>query len=351
MPVSSCHLVILSFKGVTVTTAFVFPGQGAQAVGMGRDLYEASAAARAIFDQADATLGFALSRLCFEGPDEALTATENAQPALLTVSAALLAALAERTGEGMKGRGGEEMSARSPFQPFTLSHTAGHSLGEYSALLAAGAIDLPTALRLVRRRGELMSEAREGGMAAIIGIDQAPLEQICREASAEDAPVVIANYNSPGQLVISGAGAAVERACVLAKARGAKRALPLKVSAAFHSPLMRDAAAGLAAAVAQALIVNAQTPVISNVTAEPLAQPDAIRHELIAQVTSPVRWIASVRRMAADGVDTFVEVGPGSVLTGLIKRIVPEARLINVNDLASAQAYLENSGVRSQKSE
>ena len=188
-----------------------------------------------------------------------------------------------------------------------------------------------------------MSEAREGGMAAIIGIDEAPLEQICREASAEDAPVVIANYNSPGQLVISGAGAAVERACALAKQRGAKRALPLKVSAAFHSPLMRDAAEGLAAAVAQAAIVDARTPVISNVTAEPLVQADAIRRELIAQVTSPVRWIASVQRMSAEGVDTFVEIGPGSVLTGLIKRIAPDARLVNVSDLASAHATLVKS--------
>ena len=177
-------------------------------------------------------------------------------------------------------------------------------------------------------------------MAAIIGLDEAPLEQICREASAEDAPVVIANYNSPGQLVISGAVAAVERACVLAKERGAKRALPLKVSAAFHSPLMRDAAEGLAAAVAQVAILDARTPVISNVTAEPLVPADTIRRELIAQVTSPVHWIASVRRMAAEGVDTFVEIGPGSVLTGLIKRIAPEARLVNVSDLASAQALV-----------
>jgi [acyl-carrier-protein] S-malonyltransferase len=165
---------------------------------MGRDLYGASAAAREIFDLADATLGFAVTRLCFEGPEEALTATENAQPALLAVSAALLAAIAEQGGEGVKGRTGEEKGAPSPHHLFTPSHTAGHSLGEYSALVAAGAIDIPTALRLVRRRGELMSEAREGGMAAIIGMDEAPLEQICREASAEDAPVVIANYNSPG---------------------------------------------------------------------------------------------------------------------------------------------------------
>jgi [acyl-carrier-protein] S-malonyltransferase len=310
-----------------MSTAFVFPGQGAQSIGMGRDLYEASATAREIFELADATLGFALTQLCFEGPEDALTATENAQPALLAVCVALLAALADSVDiSSVVGR-------RS-------SVVAGHSLGEYSALVAAGAIDFPTALRLVRRRGELMSEAREGSMAAVIGIDEAALEQICRAVSAEDAPVVIANYNSPGQLVISGAGAAVERACALAKERGAKRALPLKVSAAFHSPLMRAAAEGLAASVAQAAIVDARTPVISNVSAEPLTRADAIRHELIAQVTSPVRWIASMRRMSADGIDTFVEIGPGSVLTGLIKRIVPDARLANVSDWASAHALV-----------
>jgi [acyl-carrier-protein] S-malonyltransferase len=326
-----------------VSTAFVFPGQGSQSVGMGRDLYSESAAARAIFDLADETLGFAVSRLCFEGPDEALTATENAQPALLTISTALLAAVAERRGEAEIGRQGDDRASLSlsPRLPVSVAFVAGHSLGEYSALVAAGAVDFPTALRLVRRRGELMSAAREGGMAAIIGLEEAPLEQICREVSADTAPVVIANYNSPGQLVISGAGAAIERACGLAKERGAKRALPLKVSAAFHSPLMRGAADGLTTAVAQAAIDDAQTPVISNVSAEPLVQAGDIRRELIAQVTSPVRWIASVRRMAADGVDTFVEIGPGSVLTGLIKRIAPEARLVNVSDLASVQALAQ----------
>jgi [acyl-carrier-protein] S-malonyltransferase len=306
---------------------------------MGRDLYDWPAA-RAIFDRADATLGFALTRLCFEGPENELTATENAQPALLTVSAALLAVLNERAGEERRSQG-DETVARSASQLLSPSHVAGHSLGEYSALLAAGALGFSTALRLVRRRGELMSEARQGGMAAIIGLDEQPLEQICGEVSAAGAPVVIANYNSPGQLVISGATEAIELACALAKQRGAKRALPLKVSAAFHSPLMRYAAEGLAAAVAEAAIEDARTPVISNVAAEPLQAADAIRRELIDQVTSPVRWIASVRRMAAAGVDTFVEVGPGSVLAGLIKRIAPDARLVNVSDLASAQAFLE----------
>jgi [acyl-carrier-protein] S-malonyltransferase len=317
---------------------------------MGRDLYAESAAARGIFELADATLGFALTRLCFEGPEDALTATENAQPALVTVSAALLAVLQETQRNKESGRQADDVASLSlsPALPVSVAFAAGHSLGEYSALVAAGALDFPTALRLVRRRGELMAEAREGGMAAIIGIDEASLEQLCLEVSAEDAPVVIANYNSPGQLVISGAGTAVERACALAKERGAKRAMPLKVSAAFHSPLMRAAAEGLAAAVEQAAIVDARTPVISNVTAEPLIQAAAIRRELIAQVTSPVRWIASAQRMAADGVDTFVEIGPGSVLTGLIKRIVLDARLVNVSDQMSARAFVEHVGVGSQ---
>ena len=312
--------------------AFVFPGQGSQSVGMLAPLAAAEPLVQETFAEASAVLGYDLWKLCQGGPEEELGKTERTQPAMLAAGVA--------TWRVWRKHGGGLPAAM-----------AGHSLGEYSALLAAGVMDFPTALRLVRRRGELMAGAREGGMAAIIGLDEAPLEQICREASTEDAPVVIANYNSPGQLVISGAGAAVERACALAKERGAKRALPLKVSAAFHSPLMRAAAEGLAAAVAQAAIVNARTPVISNVTAEPLTQADAIRRELIAQVTSPVRWIASVRRMSADGIDTFVEIGPGSVLTGLIKRIVPDARLANVSDWASAHSYLENSGVRSQESE
>jgi [acyl-carrier-protein] S-malonyltransferase len=307
---------------------------------MGRDLYEASPSVQAIFEQADATLGFALTQLCFEGPDEALTATENAQPALLTVSMALLAVLAERQNDKRAGRQEQAGSISwSHTLPVSLSFVAGHSLGEYSALVAAGALDFSAALRLVRRRGELMAAAHDGGMAAIIGLDEQPLEQICREVSAQVAPVVIANYNSPGQLVISGAGPALEQVGARAKEQGAKRVLPLKVSAAFHSPLMRGASEGLAAAMTEVAISDALIPVISNVTAEPLAAADAIRRELVEQVTSPVRWIASVRHMAAAGVDTFVEVGPGNVLTGLIKRIAPDAQLVNVKDLASAQAF------------
>jgi [acyl-carrier-protein] S-malonyltransferase len=328
-----------------MSVAFIFPGQGAQAVGMARDVYETSAAARAVFEQADEALGVAVSRLCFDGPDETLTATENAQPAILTASLALLAALLEQDQE-TRGPGDQEMDnasppifSLSPHLSISPSYVAGHSLGEYTALVAAGALDLATAVRLVRRRGELMAAATEGGMAAIIGMDEAQLEVICREASTGDATVVIANYNAPGQLVISGATAAIERAGALAKANGAKRVLPLKVSAAFHSPLLQGAADGLAPAVREAPMADARVPVISNVTAEPLTSAESIREELVAQVTAPVRWIASVQRMAAMGVDTFVEIGPGSVLTGLIKRIAPEARLVNVNSITSVQAY------------
>jgi [acyl-carrier-protein] S-malonyltransferase len=342
---SPCYLLTLSpvpVNEVDVGIAFVFPGQGSQAVGMGHDLYEASPAARAIFDQADATLGFALAQLCFGGPETTLSATENTQPALLTISTALLAVLAEGIGDTETGRLGQTSSLSLGLSA-SAAFVAGHSLGEYSALVAAGALDFVTALRLVRRRGQLMAAADDGAMAAIIGMDEQSLERICQEVSTAVASVVIANYNSPGQLVISGATAAVERACTLAKEQRAKRALPLKVSAAFHSPLMRAAADDLAATVADAPIADARVPVVSNVSAKPLFKVEAIRRELVAQVTSAVHWIASVQYMVDAGVDTFVEVGPGTVLTGLIKRIAPDARLANISDLASARSFLEMS--------
>lgn len=310
------------------TTAWVFPGQGSQTVGMGRDVYERFSSARAVFDEADDVLGFALSRLCFDGPGETLTQTQNAQPALLTTSVALLRAAREVAGNNL------------PLPAFV----AGHSLGEYSALVAAGALRFADALKLVRRRGELMAAASEGAMAAIIGLELAALHEICGQAS-EAGVVVVANENSSGQLVISGSTAGVERAVALAKERGAKRAMPLNVSAAFHSPLMQAAAEGLQAAIADVEHVGApQCPVISNVTAKPLHAPDEIRAELVAQVTAPVRWIGSVERMAADGVTQFVEIGPGTVLTGLIKRIVAGAALVNVNDGAAVERWVQGQG-------
>jgi [acyl-carrier-protein] S-malonyltransferase len=305
------------------TSAWLFPGQGSQAVGMGRDAYESSPAARAVFDEADATLGFSLSRLCFEGPAETLTQTENAQPALLTTSVALLAAALEQASD-------------LPDPAFV----AGHSLGEYSALVAAGALPFADALRLVRRRGELMAAASEGTMAAIIGLDLDALREVC-DAPADARVVVIANENSPGQLVISGDARAVARAMTLAKERGAKRALPLNVSAAFHSPLMRDAAAGLAESIAAIDSFAApRVPVISNVTTAPLTDADSIRRELVEQVTAPVRWIATIERLAVEGVGRCVEIGAGTVLTGLVKRIAPGLQLVNVNNAAAIDAWL-----------
>ncbi|MBC8161402.1 MAG: ACP S-malonyltransferase [Roseiflexaceae bacterium] len=316
--------------------ALIFPGQGSQVVGMGREVYAASAAARGVFEQADATLGFALTQLCFEGPELELTATENAQPALLTVSVALLAALAAN------GTFSPQPSALSPqpsalssqpsaLSPQAVAFVAGHSLGEYAALVAAGALDFPTALRLVRRRGELMAEADQGAMAAIIGLDEGPLEDVCQVASQAHGPVVIANYNAPGQLVISGTVAGVAAACAEAKQRGAKRALPLKVSAAFHSPLMQAAADRLAPLIAAAELRDALVPLVGNVSAQPISAADDLRRELVAQITAPVRWIASVQAMLDAGVTSFVEVGAGSVLTGLVKRIAPSAILTNIS--------------------
>ncbi len=307
-----------------MTAAWLFPGQGSQTVGMGSDVYACSAAARAVFTEADEVLGFGLRELCFNGPADTLTATENAQPALLTTSIALLRAAQEQAGGDL---------------PLP-AYMAGHSLGEYSALVAAGALRLADALRLVRRRGELMSAAANGTMAAIMGVELAALQAICDEASAAGV-VVVANENSPGQLVISGARAGVERAMALAKERGAKRALALNVSAAFHSPLMAEAASGLTEAVNQIeRIEPPRLPVISNVTALPLLEPAAIRAELVAQVTAPVRWIGSVERMVADGVKEIVEIGPGTVLTGLVKRIAPGVELFNVNDGASVDHWI-----------
>jgi [acyl-carrier-protein] S-malonyltransferase len=310
--------------------AWVFPGQGSQVVGMGRDLYAQSAAARSLFDQADAILDIPLTRLCFEGPEAALTATENAQPALLAMSIALLSALEERSGGPLPAP----------------AAVAGHSLGEYAALVAGGALDFATALYLVRRRGELMAEAHEGCMAAVIGIDEQLLDQICDEVSSALASypkstrtVVVANYNAPGQLVISGSTLAVEQVGQVARTRGAKRVLPLKVSSAFHSPLMSSAAEGMAHALEGVTVRDLSVPLIANVTAEPLRSAKAVRQEAVAQVVSPVRWIASVQRMAHDGIGTFLELGPGKVLSGLNRRIVPHAQLLNISTVEDLLAF------------
>ncbi len=301
--------------------ALLFPGQGSQFVGMGRDLAEASDAARRTFEEADDVLGYALSRLCWEGPEDELTATKNAQPAILVHSIAAYRAAGEQLGD--------------------VALAAGHSLGEFSAYVAAGALSFADGVRTVRRRGELMFEGgttRPGTMAAVLGLEDADAERVCRDASSGDSVCVPANYNSPGQIVISGDVDAVERAMALAKDAGAKRTLRLNVSGAFHSPLMKVAEDGLRAQLAAIELGGPAFPVVSNVTAQPVSDPAEARRLLVEQLTSPVRWTASVQTMAAQGVDAFVEVGPGSVLSGLVKRIAKGIPTRTVGTAAELEA-------------
>jgi [acyl-carrier-protein] S-malonyltransferase len=294
--------------------AYVFPGQGSQFAGMGKDLYERYDAAKAVFDQADEVLKFPLSKLCFEGPEEELRLTVNAQPALVTMSIACLRTVQEE--------------ARTKFE--AADFVAGHSLGEYTALIASGATDFATGLFLARERGRLMQEAGQnspGGMAAILGINELLLNEI-----AEITHTYVANINCPGQYVLSGAKADIEHALEVSKVRGAVRAIPLQVSGAFHSPLMKPAQEGLAKVLAGIKFNDPQVPIIANTTAEPLTKGDQIAAELSAQLLNGVQWQKSVEYMASQGVSTFAELGPGKVLTGLIKRIKRDAALINVGD-------------------
>jgi [acyl-carrier-protein] S-malonyltransferase len=290
------------------TTAFVFPGQGSQSVSMGKDLAAAYLAARQVFDEADSLLGFSMSRLMWEGPAEELNETINTQPALYIHSVAALRVFQQR------------------FPDFLPAFVAGHSLGELSALTAAGAMDFADGLRLVRTRGELMKRAGEmapGGMAAIMGLEIPALEKVCSEASRPDEVVQVANDNCPGQVVISGARNAVTRAIEAAKAAGAKRAIPLAVSIAAHSPLMSPVQGDFQVAVQAANIQPAGILVISNVQAAAMSIPDELREDLVAQLTSRVRWTESVQLLHRQGIQTFIELGSGSVLAGLIKRIEP----------------------------
>ncbi len=301
--------------------ALVFPGQGSQFVGMGLELAAMSPAAKRVLREADTTLGIPLTEIIFSGPAETLEDTINAQPAILAVSIAALEALRERLAEHGK--------------TLTPMMVAGHSLGEFTALVAAGSLTYPDALLLVRERGRLMKEAgtqRPGGMAAVLGLNDDMLAGICREARDEGV-VVLANANCPGQTVISGELPALERAMELAKERGAKRVARLGVSIASHSPLMADASAQFAAIVARTPLREPALPVVANVSAEPLTTVEAIRDELSRQIASPVNWTGSVRRMIDEGVTTFVEIGPGQVLTGLIKRIDRGVRAIGLGDL------------------
>ncbi|MEK3800228.1 ACP S-malonyltransferase [Peribacillus sp. FSL H8-0477] len=300
--------------------AFVFPGQGSQTVGMGKDFYESDQTVQSIFEEADSTLGFSLTDLILNGPQEELTLTANTQPALLTVSFALYQAVVKAG--------------------ITPDYTAGHSLGEYSALTASGAMTFKEAVHTVRKRGEYMEEAVPNGigtMSAVLGMDQAKLEELTADITREGNPVQLANINCPGQIVISGTTEGVQLASVKAKENGAKRAIPLNVSGPFHSILMEPAAAKLAETLSSIKIKQAITPVISNVTAQPVTQPEEIKDKLIEQLISPVRWEESVHTLLELGVDTFIEIGPGKVLSGLIKKIDRSVSIYSVNDKASLE--------------
>ncbi len=291
---------------------------------MGKDLAERFPAARALFEAVDDALGVALSRIMWEGPEEELTRTHNAQPAILAHSAAVLALIGEVLGRP--------------------AAAAGHSLGEYSAHVAAGSLPAAVAARLVRRRGELMFQAgreRPGAMAAVLGLDTALVEAACAEASSGSGVAVPANLNTPEQTVISGDPEAVARAGEGCRARGAKRVVPLKVSGAFHSPLMAPAVAGLRAALAEAGFGDPRCPVIANATAEPVTTAAEALRTLAEQLTAPVRWVECMRRAAALAPGAvFVEVGPGNVLTGLLKRIVPEARAVTLGTAEEVERFL-----------
>jgi [acyl-carrier-protein] S-malonyltransferase len=305
------------------TIALVFPGQGSQFVGMGSSLAEVSPAARQVFDEADNTLGFSLSNLCFNGPEDELRDTMNAQPAILTTSIAALAALRETLG-----------STAALLSP---RFVAGHSLGEYSALVAAGVLEFSTALQLVRERGRLMKESGDltpGGMAAVIGLDAHLLEDLCRQATAKGI-VCPANYNTPNQTVISGDLVALSAAIELAVANGAQKVVRLAVSIAAHSPLMQRAAEQFTEAIGRLRLHDAYIPVVSDISARVMTSGDEIRAELSRQLYSSVRWTETVREMLSGGVTTFVEVGPGEVLSTLIKRIDRKALTVSIGDASS----------------
>ncbi len=303
--------------------AWVFPGQGSQQVGMGKALAERYPVAAGAFDEASDALGFDLRALCWDGPQDQLDLTANAQPAIVTTSVAALRAAME---EGLLGTG-----ESGPADPVCL----GHSVGEYSALVAAGALELADAVRLVRRRGELMQTASAGGMAAIIGLEVDAIERAIAGTGA-----VVANDNAPGQVVISGSTESLETATAGLKAVGAKRVIPLRVSGAFHSPLLREIAPELRSAIDGARWSALRLRVIANVDAEVHEHARDFPELLERQVWSPVRWVASVRRAAAEGADTFIEFGAGNVLTGLVTRILPGVRAMNVSDPPTLDAAL-----------
>jgi [acyl-carrier-protein] S-malonyltransferase len=304
-------------------TAFVFPGQGSQYAGMGKDVAEKYPVARRVFDEIDEHLGFSISKLCFDGPDEELKLTQNTQPAILAVSSAIHAVLEDL---GIARR----------------DLVAGHSLGEYSAIVSVGGLTPAEAAKIVHFRGKFMQEAvpvGAGGMAALLGPTIEEAQAICDEAAQGDV-VSVANINSPGQIVIAGTAAAIDRAIAVAKTRG-KKAIKLEVSAPFHCALMKPAEERLKPLLDEAPFKDLWVSLVSNVDASPIGTPTAVRNALIRQVVSPVRWVESVQKMIAMGVRRIVEVGPKTVLTGMIKRIDKTVELINVSDVASIEAYAE----------
>ena len=308
----------------TARYAFVFPGQGAQQVGMGLDLMASSRAAKLVFDEVDEALGINLSKIVFEGPEEDLKNTMNTQPAILTMSIACLRAMEEILGERMP----------SP------SFVAGHSLGQYTALIASKSMTLSTAAVLVRERGRLMqyaSELSSGGMAALIGMEDSVIEDICSETGTE-----ISNHNAPGQTVISGSSQAIEKAVTLATERGARRAIPLPVAGAFHSQLMKPAQEGLDVAIDNAVLSDPQIPIIANSTGLTLTNREEIKSELSNSLCSPVRWRDSIKYMVeTSGVQTIYEIGPGKALSGMVTRIAPDTEVRNIELLENINSLVE----------
>lgn len=312
-------------------TALLFAGQGAQAVGMGKDLAEQFPSAKAWFDRANAALGYDLASICFNGPDAELTKTENAQPGIFLVGWVAFQLLKERV-QSLKSKVQSHGAADATLD---FQAAAGLSLGEFTALAAAGALSFEDGLRVVRQRGRFMQEACDttrGGMAAIIGLDEAPTREVCAETG-----VVLANLNCPGQIVISGESEKISKAVELAKAKGAKRAIPLPVAGAYHSPLMASAKPKLQAELAKTGISAPTVPVISNVTALPYGRPVGVASGLVEQVTSPVLWEKSMRVLLGQGFTQFIELGPGTTLSGFMKRIDKNAQMLNVSDVASLE--------------